>query len=96
MTHTPIRMCVACRRRRPRRELVRMVAGPDGVGLDVQRRLPGRGAYICPEVACVKAAKRRGARVVRQALRAGGEYEVVSALSSIAAGKDVAPKERDG
>ncbi|MDP8960839.1 MAG: YlxR family protein [Actinomycetota bacterium] len=93
MAHTPFRMCVACRKRRPRHELVRMAAGPDGVGLDVQRRLPGRGAYVCPDPTCIGAAKRRGARVVRHALRTGDEYEVVTVLSRID-DQDVAPKER--
>ncbi len=94
MPHTPIRMCVACRRRRPQRELVRMVSGPDGVRLDRQGGLAGRGAYVCEDPTCIEVAKRRGARVLRQALHAANEYEVVSVLSRIREGQDVAPKEQ--
>ncbi len=86
MSHTPIRMCIACRRRRPQHELVRMVAGPDGVRLDRQGGLPGRGAYVCPEPTCIEAAGRRGARVVRRALPAAGENDLVSVLSLIQRG----------
>lgn len=72
-----------------------MAAGTDGVRLDVRGRLPGRGAYVCPNPTCVAAAKSRGARVVRQALHAGDEYEVVSVLSRIRDGQNVAPEERE-
>ncbi len=74
-----------------------MVAGPDGVRLDEQRRLPGRGAYVCSDPSCVEVARRRGARVVRKALRAGDEYEVMHEVVSVLSQmdhQDVAPKER--
>lgn len=47
--HIPLRMCLACRQRRPQRELLRLVLGPDGPRLDPSGRQPGRGAYICPD-----------------------------------------------
>ncbi|MFN2556683.1 MAG: YlxR family protein [Nitriliruptorales bacterium] len=88
-------MCVACRRRRPRHELVRIVAGPEGVRLDRQGGLPGRGAYVCRDPACIEAARRRGARVVRQALQVEDEYEVVSVLAVISESQAVTPKEQE-
>lgn len=83
MGHTPIRTCVVCRRRRPKRELVRIVASPQGVALDERAQLPGRGAYVCPDPACVQGAARRGAQSVRRALRRGDEQEVTAALARI-------------
>ena len=60
--HVPLRTCVGCRRRRPRHELVRLVAGAAGaVILDIPARAPGRGAYLCRDsgVICLRAAQRR-------------------------------------
>jgi len=39
---------------RPKRELIRIVRTPDGqVELDFTGRRAGRGAYICPKMACL-------------------------------------------
>jgi len=34
-------------------EVVRIVAGPDGVLIDYREKLPGRAAYVCPRKECV-------------------------------------------
>ena len=47
--HVPERMCVACRRRRPKRELLRVVLTPEGPVIDPSGKKPGRGAYVCPD-----------------------------------------------
>ncbi len=47
--HVPIRMCVVCRRRRPKRELLRILRTPEGFILDFSGKQPGRGAYVCPD-----------------------------------------------
>ena len=42
-----------------KRELVRVVKSPQGeVSLDLTGRKPGRGAYICPTLACLQAARK--------------------------------------
>jgi len=79
--HEPVRMCVVCRRRRPKRELLRIVRTPEGFILDDSGKLPGRGAYVCPDnPACWEEKKLRrfaGARAgeLSRMLRArlGGE-----------------------
>ncbi len=49
----PQRTCVACRRIRPQRELVRLVRRPGGeIEIDTAGKKEGRGAYLCPERAC--------------------------------------------
>jgi len=54
---TPQRTCVACRTIGGKRGLLRIVRTPDGrVVLDTTGRLPGRGAYLCRESACLSAA----------------------------------------
>jgi len=52
----PGRTCLGCRRQRPRAELIRIVRSPDGEGVfDIEGRLPGRGAWVCPSPACLDA-----------------------------------------
>lgn len=49
----PERSCIACRRARSKREMIRIVRTPAGtVELDATGRRAGRGAYLCREVGC--------------------------------------------
>ena len=53
----PMRMCVACRELRPKKELIRVVRTPEGgVTLDRTGRANGRGAYLCDSVDCLSRA----------------------------------------
>ncbi len=57
----PQRQCVACGRVRAKRDLVRVVRTPDGgVRVDATGKVSGRGAYVCPDTACVDQAVRSG------------------------------------
>ena len=48
MKKIPMRMCVACREMKPKKELIRVVRTPEGeVLLDPTGRRNGRGAYLC-------------------------------------------------
>ena len=85
MGHVPVRTCVACRRRRPQHELVRIALTREGARADAQGMSPGRGAYVCPDPECVETASRRGAQRLRRALRGGSEADAVAALAQIAA-----------
>ena len=51
----PIRTCIACRKEKPKREMLRIVKNAEGeIRLDFSGKLPGRGAYICNSEACIK------------------------------------------
>lgn len=53
----PIRQCVACREKKEKNELARVVRTPDGViAVDTRGKMPGRGAYLCKDVACLERA----------------------------------------
>ena len=53
----PMRQCLGCREMKPKRELIRVVRSPEGsVSLDFKGKAPGRGAYVCPDVQCLKKA----------------------------------------
>jgi len=57
----PQRQCVACGQVRPKRELVRVVRTPGGdVRFDATGKVSGRGAYVCPDPACIDRAVRSG------------------------------------
>ncbi|MCI8843381.1 MAG: YlxR family protein [Oscillospiraceae bacterium] len=55
----PMRQCVGCREMKPKRELVRVVRSAEGeISVDFRGKAPGRGAYLCPDPACLKRAIR--------------------------------------
>ena len=46
--HVPQRTCLACRKVKPKQELVRLVRAADGsIEIDPGGRKTGRGAYMC-------------------------------------------------
>lgn len=56
------RTCVACGRVSTKGDLVRFVrTGEGGVACDPTGRAPGRGAYLCPDLACFGVARKRHA-----------------------------------
>lgn len=55
----PLRKCTGCGDMKPKKELVRVVKSPEGeIALDLTGKLPGRGAYVCPSLACLQAARK--------------------------------------
>ncbi len=55
----PLRKCVGCGEMKEKRELIRVVRSPEGdISLDKIGRKPGRGAYVCPELSCLKTARK--------------------------------------
>ena len=55
----PMRQCVGCREMKPKKELVRVVRSPEGeISLDFKGKAPGRGAYLCPNTACLQKARK--------------------------------------
>jgi hypothetical protein len=75
----PQRQCVGCREMKEKRALVRVVKSPEGeISLDFGARKPGRGAYVCPDAACLK--KARKSRALERAFSAPIPAEVYDAL----------------
>lgn len=53
----PQRKCLGCNTVKSKQELVRIVRSPEGeVLLDRSGKRPGRGAYVCPNEACIEKA----------------------------------------
>ncbi len=49
----PLRMCMACRERKSKREMLRVVKSESGIHLDFSGKAEGRGAYLCNSEACL-------------------------------------------
>ena len=83
MGHIPLRTCVACRRVRPKGELLRIVRTSEGeIRADIAGRLSGRGAYVCPTKSCLTSALKPG-KLERVLGKASGE-DLMAQLSSLA------------
>lgn len=66
----PLRKCTGCGEMKPKKELIRVVKAPDQkneageitgpgeISLDLTGKKPGRGAYVCKSLACLKAARK--------------------------------------
>ena len=75
----PMRQCVGCREMKSKRELIRVVRSPEGeVSLDFKGKKPGRGAYVCPDSACL--AKVRKSRALERAFETAIPPEVYDQL----------------
>ena len=69
----PVRTCVGCRARADQATLLRVVVAGGVLVVDPERRLPGRGASVHLDLACVDLADKRRAFV--RALRAEGPLD---------------------
>ncbi len=54
----PMRMCIACRESKPKREMLRVVKNESGISIDFSGKLEGRGAYLCNSEECLKKLKK--------------------------------------
>lgn len=78
----PQRSCVGCRTVRAKRELIRVVRTPTGeIRLDdtQAQKVPGRGAYLCPDPQCLARAVRT--KALERALKAPVPDDVLDELT---------------
>ena len=75
----PQRQCVGCREMKEKKSLLRVVKSPEGeVSLDFGGKKPGRGAYVCHDVACLR--KARKIRALERAFDTAVPAEVFDAM----------------
>ena len=78
----PVRMCVACRQGKPKKELIRIVRNKEGsVGVDLTGKAQGRGAYLCPSVQCLEKAIK--SRALQRALECELTEEMASEIKRV-------------
>ena len=75
----PQRQCLGCREMKDKKALIRVVRSPEGtISLDFKGKLPGRGAYVCPDSECLK--KARKSRALERAFETAIPAEVYELL----------------
>ena len=86
----PQRQCVGCREMKDKKSLLRVVKSPEGtVSLDFGGNKPGRGAYVCHVVGCLK--KARKSRALERALETAIPPEVYDAMEAELGGTNGQP-----
>lgn len=78
----PVRTCVGCRVRAAKSALLRVVVADGKLVVDPSGRLPGRGASVHLDPACVDLAERR--KAFPRALRSGGPLDVAPVRDHVA------------
>lgn len=77
----PQRQCVGCREMKEKKALLRIVRTPEGqILLDGTGKKSGRGAYVCPDPACLKKARKN--RSLERAFDTAIPPEVYDALEA--------------
>jgi len=60
--HIPLRTCIGCGEKKPKRELLRIVRTEDNsISYDPTGKASGRGTYICPKKECLELAIKKKA-----------------------------------
>ena len=55
MKKIPLRTCMGCNEKKPKKELIRIVKNKDGIiTIDKTGKQEGRGAYICNNIECLE------------------------------------------
>jgi predicted RNA-binding protein YlxR (DUF448 family) len=58
--HVPARMCIGCRKKKKKEEMIRFIDSPKGFVLSNEKNhLNGRGFYLCPDLMCLKMAQKK-------------------------------------
>ena len=77
----PMRMCVGCREMKPKMTLLRVVKPQEGdAHIDRTGKAPGRGAYVCDSLECLRRARKSGA--LERALECAIDEAVFQALEA--------------
>ena len=86
----PQRQCVGCREMKDKKSLLRVVKSPEGaVSLDFGGKKPGRGAYVCYDVSCLK--KARKSRALERVFETPIPPEVYDAMEAELGGANGQP-----
>lgn len=84
----PHRQCIACRSRKPKQHLIRIVRSVSGrVYLDSAGKGQGRGCYVCPVAGCIARARKHDlvGRHLNAAVPAGLYQELAESIAELQA-----------
>ena len=87
MKKVPLRKCTGCGEMKTKKELIRVLKTPeDTIVLDVTGKRNGRGAYLCNQIECFKAARR--SKGLERSLQCSIPTEVYDELEKELTGSD--------
>lgn len=82
----PLRMCIACRELKDKREMLRVVKSQENkIFLDFSSKASGRGAYICDNADCITKLKK--SRLLNKAFSCAVDESVYLAIEGEYFGK---------
>ncbi len=87
--HVPLRTCIICGNKAPKRSLARIVADVEGgIALDFTGSLPGRGTYVCADGSCVNLGLKRGRLEYALRTKLGNEdwTRILAAVEALSVG----------
>ncbi|MEN2984665.1 MAG: YlxR family protein [Dictyoglomaceae bacterium] len=76
--HIPIRTCIGCEEKKPKREMIRIVRQNENIFIDPTGKASGRGAYICVNLDCLEKAIKK--KALSYALRCFISPEILEIL----------------
>lgn len=80
-THQPERTCIVCRKKGTKDNFLKIVKNKDGeIHLETNKRLDGRGAYICKSEECVSLAEKK--RALNRAFKTEVKTEVYQEIAN--------------
>lgn len=83
----PLRMCIACREMKDKRDLLRIVKDKEGkIFVDLTGKANGRGAYICKDVACLQKLKKQ--KILQKTFKMMINDSVYEEIEGVIVGKD--------
>ena len=86
MKKIPLRTCMGCNEKKPKKELVRIVKNKEGeIFIDKTGKAEGRGAYICDSIECLE--KIIKSKRLEKVLEAKLSEEVYNNLRGVIVGK---------
>ena len=81
-----LRMCVACREMKDKKNLIRIVKNKEGqISIDLNGKKNGRGAYICKEQECFNKLKKQ--KSLNRAFKCNIDEEIIKSLEEEIFGK---------
>ncbi len=83
--HLPTRTCIACRRIKPKQNMIRIVRNPDGIiELDESGKANGRGGYLCQHFLCWHRALKKRATLLKRILKVDLDRDTYMVLKEFA------------
>ena len=83
----PLRMCIACREMKNKKDLLRVVKNKEGkIFVDETGKANGRGAYICRDTACLEKLKKQ--KILNKAFKMMIDESVYAEIKGVILGRD--------